>query len=198
MPRPSPTSKSDKPLLPWLVRRVEVVRGTLPFRLECFPGFDYARQAHTTTLEDDETAEKLPKGEYRKKAVFKSDLMTMELRALTGCNEDTGACVGLPDADIDFQIDSTTWPRHKGPGISSVFTLSEGQTADFVFREAVQSGNDVPSVPFKSKSVVEKGPLLHRETGGKITTQPINQSNLDPEISSAFMHGLFDAVSRLT
>lgn len=194
MPRPSPSSRGDKPLLPWLVRRVEVIRGTLPFRLECFPGFDYARQAHTTTLEDDTSAEKLPNGKYRKKAVFKSDLMTMELRALSGCNEDTGACNGMPDADIDFQLDTTSWPRHKGPGIVSLFTLSEGQTADFVFREAVNTGGEVPSVPFKSKSIVEKGPLLNRETGGKIVTESVSQSNLDPTISSKFMHGLFDAV----
>lgn len=194
MPRPSPSSK-DKPLLPWLVRRVEVIRGTLPFRLECFPGFDYARQAHTTTLEDDTSAEELPDGQHRKKAVFKSDLITMELRAVSGCNEDTGACVGLPDADIDFQLDTSAWPRHKGPGVVSLFTLQEGQTADFVFRETPQTGSDVPSVPAKSKSVVEKAPLLNREAGGKIISETISQSGLDPTITSKFMHDLFDAVS---
>ena len=31
-----------------LVRRVRVVRGRLPFRLECRPAFDYARAAHET------------------------------------------------------------------------------------------------------------------------------------------------------
>src|SRR5438552_3876230 len=29
-----------------LIRRVHVVRGTMPFRLECRPAFDYARAAH--------------------------------------------------------------------------------------------------------------------------------------------------------
>jgi GH15 family glucan-1,4-alpha-glucosidase len=36
-----------------LVRRVRVVRGRLPFRLECRPAFDYARAAHRVRLDDD-------------------------------------------------------------------------------------------------------------------------------------------------
>jgi GH15 family glucan-1,4-alpha-glucosidase len=35
-----------------LVRRVRVVRGRLPFRLECRPAFDYARAAHETKVGD--------------------------------------------------------------------------------------------------------------------------------------------------
>ena len=34
-----------------LVRRVRVVRGRLPFRLECRPAFDYARAAHDTHVD---------------------------------------------------------------------------------------------------------------------------------------------------
>ena len=33
-----------------LVRRVNVVRGAMTFRMECFPAFDYARDEHTTKL----------------------------------------------------------------------------------------------------------------------------------------------------
>ena len=33
-----------------LVRRVNVVRGTMAFRMECFPAFNYARDAHQTQL----------------------------------------------------------------------------------------------------------------------------------------------------
>ena len=33
-----------------LVRRVNVVRGAMTFRMECFPAFNYARDAHTTKL----------------------------------------------------------------------------------------------------------------------------------------------------
>jgi hypothetical protein len=33
-----------------IVRRVEVVRGTMPFRMKCTPAFDYARGEHETTI----------------------------------------------------------------------------------------------------------------------------------------------------
>jgi GH15 family glucan-1,4-alpha-glucosidase len=36
----------------WLVRRVEVVRGTMKFGMVCHPAFDYARASHQTTLTD--------------------------------------------------------------------------------------------------------------------------------------------------
>lgn len=29
--------------LPWLIRKIEVVRGEVTFRMECAPAFDYAR-----------------------------------------------------------------------------------------------------------------------------------------------------------
>ncbi len=35
-----------------LIRRVRVVRGRLPFRLECRPAFDYARARHETQVDD--------------------------------------------------------------------------------------------------------------------------------------------------
>src|ERR687898_105261 len=33
-----------------IVRRVEVVRGTMTFRMECMPAFDYAREEHETRI----------------------------------------------------------------------------------------------------------------------------------------------------
>ena len=35
-----------------LIRRVRVVRGEMPFRVECTPAFDYARQEHDTEVSD--------------------------------------------------------------------------------------------------------------------------------------------------
>lgn len=61
LPRPplsAPSSNnfsSPKPLLQWLVRRVECVRGTLPMQMQCAPAFNYGRDAHVTTLIDDES-----------------------------------------------------------------------------------------------------------------------------------------------
>jgi len=53
-----------------LVRRVSVLRGTMSFRMECSPAFNYARDQHTVEL-------------YAKRAVFRSPKLDMEL--LTAC-----------------------------------------------------------------------------------------------------------------
>src|SRR4051812_28999240 len=54
-----------------LVRRVEVVRGELDVRVECFPGFNYARDEHKVEL-------------TKHGAVFSSDDLAVELT--TRCN----------------------------------------------------------------------------------------------------------------
>jgi GH15 family glucan-1,4-alpha-glucosidase len=50
----------------WLVRRVSVARGAVRFRMACHPAFNYARDAHETTL--------TPSG-----AVFRSPSLALEL-----------------------------------------------------------------------------------------------------------------------
>lgn len=52
---PRPSASSNKPMLQWLIRRVECVRGTLPMQMQCAPAFNYARDAHVTTLVDDDS-----------------------------------------------------------------------------------------------------------------------------------------------
>ncbi|MEE8408460.1 MAG: glycoside hydrolase family 15 protein, partial [Myxococcota bacterium] len=37
----------------WLIRRVQAVRGTMRFRVECRPAFDYARAEHEVRIRDD-------------------------------------------------------------------------------------------------------------------------------------------------
>ncbi len=49
-----------------LVRRVEAIRGSVPMRVECYPAFNYARDAHRTELTADG-------------AVFRSANLTIEL-----------------------------------------------------------------------------------------------------------------------
>jgi len=36
--------------LPWLIRKVESIRGKVPFRMECAPAFNYCRDKHTTEV----------------------------------------------------------------------------------------------------------------------------------------------------
>lgn len=79
LPRPRQPGASapvpGKPLLPWLVRRVEVIRGTVPLLMQCAPAFNYARSAHVTTVVDDDSAPG-----PRKKVLFESDALALDLR----------------------------------------------------------------------------------------------------------------------
>ena len=40
----------NKPLLHWLIRRVEVTRGRVPLRVEIAPAFNYARDPHKASV----------------------------------------------------------------------------------------------------------------------------------------------------
>lgn len=194
MPRPNPTSRSDKPLLPWLVRRVEVIRGSLPFRLECFPAFDYARQEHTTTLVDDDKCEKDGlTGKKRQKAVFKSELMKLELRSVTACDESIDP--EMPPPDVHFDINSDAWPRHKGPGVIAEFTLSEGQRAEFILREEPESAEDVSGVPSAKAATDDKAPILERDgkDGLTIKAKKFDLVNIDPWLDGNLIQSLQDA-----
>jgi GH15 family glucan-1,4-alpha-glucosidase len=42
--------KGEKAHLPWLIRKVESIRGKVPFRMECAPAFNYCRDEHTTEV----------------------------------------------------------------------------------------------------------------------------------------------------
>ena len=58
MPLPDPKTKNS-PFYPWLIRRLECVRGEVVFDVECFPAFDYARKKHTTKIVNDEYGQRV-------------------------------------------------------------------------------------------------------------------------------------------
>ena len=87
-----------------LIRRVVVVRGSMTFRLDCNPAFNYARDSHETTITPD------------------------------------GAEFLSPNRCLHL---STTVPLERdGNGVTTEFTLSEGQTETFVLGEAVPGVKD--------------------------------------------------------
>lgn len=196
MPRPSTTTKGDKPLLPWIIRRVEVIRGKLDFRLECFPGFDYARKSHKTHLTDDDNCmmdqnTNLP----RQKAVFSGEDMTLELRAVTGCNDNLAIKEGEPRyPTVEFRLDKTTWPGHKGPGIVADFTLAEGQTVDFVLREDPQTVGMIAGVPQSKLSFVNKAPVQDRD-GARVISKLFNLKDIDPYLDTDAITKIQESVS---
>ncbi len=87
-----------------LIRRVRVVRGTMPFRLDCQPAFDYGRATHTTTTSE-------------RGARFDSAEMSV------------GLASSIPLRQLDRGPRGA-----EGDGIAAEFTLTEGETATFVLR----------------------------------------------------------------
>lgn len=43
-------NSSSRAFLPWLIRKVESIRGTVPFKMECAPAFNYCRDKHTAEV----------------------------------------------------------------------------------------------------------------------------------------------------
>jgi GH15 family glucan-1,4-alpha-glucosidase len=93
---PLSASKDVPPYL-GLIRRVRVVRGTMPFRMECVPAFNYGRDAHSTEI--------IP----------------------------AGARFGAPQ--LRFGLASSIPVQQFGVGVSAEFSLDEGRTQSFQFRE---------------------------------------------------------------
>lgn len=44
------SGSQSRAYLPWLIRKVESIRGKVPFRLECAPAFNYCRDKHTVDV----------------------------------------------------------------------------------------------------------------------------------------------------
>ncbi|KAH7104992.1 Six-hairpin glycosidase [Auriculariales sp. MPI-PUGE-AT-0066] len=121
MPRPH---HSGQPLLEWVVRKVEVLRGRVPLRVECAPAFDYARASHTMTFKVDATAPVVG----QQTAVFSSSDLTLDLRYVVQGTEDVAApSVELNEFDLRKQ-------GHKGTSVSADFELVAGQSVTFILR----------------------------------------------------------------
>ncbi|TEB27330.1 Six-hairpin glycosidase [Coprinellus micaceus] len=113
---PRPSASSNKPLLQWLIRRVECVRGTLLIQMQCAPAFNYARDAHVTTLIDDDSIPtdldgQLPlKGNVRKKVyeeVLSEDFGQHTRTRTTNSDSDaseTEEGLGIPNVDLGVDV----------------------------------------------------------------------------------------------
>jgi GH15 family glucan-1,4-alpha-glucosidase len=92
-----------------LIRRVEVVRGSLPVKIECFPAFNYARDAHKVELRECG-------------AVFSSDSLTIELttRCKVALKQDRGgveAIVPLKQGERMTFVLRPLDPSHEGAAV---------------------------------------------------------------------------------
>jgi hypothetical protein len=133
MPRPE---KTGDPVLEWLVRRVEVIRGIVPLRLECAPAFNYARDAHTTQIIDDDKS-----GVPNQITVFSSRNLHLDLRYVT---EDSTA--GSPSHPVFQELDLRK-QGHLGLSVCAEFTLAAHQEVTFVLRVPPENPTTAPTNP---------------------------------------------------
>ena len=202
-PRQSSTSIRDthKPLLPWLIRRVECVRGKVPLLMQCAPAFNYARSTHVTTLVEDTS---IPFGPKQLKAVFDSDSLSLDLRYVVESAEEHTQV--QPKAVIEL-IDLSE-KGHKGLGVQSAFTLSEGQIVTFILRtppteviRAPVSGQNqaLSTVELDAKArsqaehslEVRKGAAeLVAERDASIVNTPRSRALDDPFLTKELIHSL--------
>jgi GH15 family glucan-1,4-alpha-glucosidase len=130
LPR-NPEAISQKPLLHWLIRRVEVVRGKQAIRVECAPAFHYALAEHRTSLVPDDTipANSENASDKQKKAGFESNDLTLDLRFIAESVID-----GVPSPSVQLHPFDLRPRGHKGLSICVDLDLTEGQVVTFVLR----------------------------------------------------------------
>ncbi|EPQ54918.1 glycoside hydrolase family 15 protein [Gloeophyllum trabeum ATCC 11539] len=133
---PRQREPSTKPLLFWLVRRIEVIRGALPLQLTCAPAFNYARDTHTTAIIPD-TSVPYP---AQQKALFHSADLDLDLRFVG-----ESLVEGVPEPSVQLELLDLSGKGHKGPAVQSTLTLTEGQAVTFVLRVPPKEGAKVPA-----------------------------------------------------
>ncbi|KAF8264424.1 glycoside hydrolase family 15 protein [Lactarius quietus] len=183
LPR-NPAAAAHKPLLHWLIRRVEVVRGHQSLRVECAPAFNYALAAHRTLLVADDSIPATGENTTvkQKKAVFESDDLSLDLRFVAESVID-----GVPSPSVEFQTLDLTSCGHKGISISADLDLVEGQVVTFVLRTLPNAGEQQTSNTSSNKSP-ELGVSLNQLPSGIGHIHLHNRA--DPFLTPSLLHDL--------
>ncbi|KAJ1885963.1 hypothetical protein LPJ66_009864, partial [Kickxella alabastrina] len=195
MHRPRPHSRTHRHMMPWVMRTVEVIRGTMDFDLECFPAFDYARAKHKLDIVDappHETPQPQLHAADAENSIFQSVFLHWDLAdenaeshvgslraiftpeklvhaeglGISGNAEDMKAQTAVHQMDLRYVVGCTsggTCPYIRldavdglvpemGQGVTSHFTLCEGQRLVFILRttpeNATEHMNDPAEVAF--------------------------------------------------
>ncbi|KXN85060.1 hypothetical protein AN958_11733 [Leucoagaricus sp. SymC.cos] len=142
LPRPLKASATgsthEKPLLPWLIRRVECIRGALSVNVECAPAFNYARNPHVTSIVDDESVPL----KQQKKVLFEAADLTLDLRYVIERTMDDveEPIVLLTTLDLSSK-------GHKGLAAQTFISLVEGQAVTFILRNPPGTTNAYVKTP---------------------------------------------------
>ncbi|KAG6914668.1 hypothetical protein DXG01_016028 [Tephrocybe rancida] len=191
LPRPSASISPGKPLLPWLIRRVECIRGSMPLMMQCAPAFNYARDTHTTELVPDTsippTEGSKPSSHTHAKVAFTSSGgFTLDLRYIA---EKTGDAAEVPSVALGT-LDLTS-KGHKGLAAYAGLQLSEGQAVTFVLRTPPEDGHVAPSLG-SGPEAINKAELerkLIAPLGAKRSVQ-------DPFLTKELLHSLLSTTNR--
>jgi hypothetical protein len=174
--------------------------------MQCAPAFNYARSSHVTTLVEDAS---IPFGPKQLKAVFDSDSLSLDLRYVVESEEEHTQFKPEPDIEL---VDLSE-KGHKGLGVQSAFTLSEGQIVTFILRtppteviRAPVSGQDqalsAVEMDAKARSQAEhsletrKGAAeLVAERDASMVHAPRGRALDDPFLTKELIHSLLHVSS---
>ncbi|KDR77610.1 hypothetical protein GALMADRAFT_245757, partial [Galerina marginata CBS 339.88] len=183
LPRPrKERGVNPKPLLPWLVRRIECVRGKLPILMQCAPAFDYARANHNTTIVDDDS---VPLSVTQKKAVFESENLTLDLRYVV---EDMGTDLGPPGPEVTLEFLDLSAKGHKGLAVQSLLELHEGQCVTFILRSPPSSDHVPTTVGGVAQEDIPPIDKHDRRFDPKVHGRAADDPILTKELMAALLH----------
>ncbi|KAH7908229.1 glycoside hydrolase family 15 protein [Hygrophoropsis aurantiaca] len=176
--------EATRPMLTWLIRRVEVVRGCVPLRVECAPAFNYARDSHTTNIIKDDSIATCSQN----KSIFTSKSLSLDLRYVA-----ESTLEGVPDPVVDLQTMDMSSKGHLGPGTCCDLALQEGQRVTFVLRIVPEGGvqPDVEMLKPSQASADQLGISFERLMAGASKLRPKD----DPVLSKELLEHLFVATN---
>ncbi|RKP27851.1 glycoside hydrolase family 15 protein [Syncephalis pseudoplumigaleata] len=143
MPRP-PRKAAQNTLYPWLLRHIQITRGTMKLAIECAPAFNYARDKHTARMvPDPHTEHREPNNAYERarrhsrtsdrKILFSSETLELDLRWIVRSDEDGR----FPEIRWRLVEPGSGRDARLGPKAYAEVTLHEGQYLILVLREPI-------------------------------------------------------------
>ncbi|WVQ99695.1 hypothetical protein IAU59_006836 [Kwoniella sp. CBS 9459] len=181
------TGSQSRAFLPWLIRKVESIRGTVPFRMECAPAFNYCRDKHTTELVDDDSV--TSECAHVNKGLFTSPSLSLDLRYLSASSDQ---CVS--DPSLELKVEELKNRDLLGPAITSEFSLEEGQCVYFILREV----GDYQYASAEHQRVANPNPQRAETLGVPMSKLLEATSKLRPKENPMLSKALLNALIRDT
>ncbi|KAG9021996.1 hypothetical protein FRB95_001007 [Tulasnella sp. JGI-2019a] len=200
----SPEVKNvNHPLTNWLIRRVEIIRGRVPLRMECAPAFNYARDEHTMEILDDES--KSVGAKPQKKVVFTSKNLTLDLRYILDYAkpdqppEHSQAAHPVPQDEerchADFKELDLRAKGHKGVSACLEITLEEGNAIWFILRDVPVTPKSHPP-PRKLSQLTEQALSEGVDVSVAIRGAAALRPDNDPVLTTSLCNSLYEDTNK--